>query len=151
MTNVVGTNKRHVMSCSTLARDPVVNTKGEDLGNVEDIMIHIDSGRVAYVVLSFGGILGIGDKLFAIPWEALTLDEDEKHFVLDIDKEQLEKAPGFDKDYWPDMADPQFGSRIYTFYGYEQPSWISTKGRMRSTLRHRRGAEREDCLQMGTC
>jgi surface antigen len=61
----------------------------------------------------------MGDKLFAIPWEALTLDEDNKQFILNTDKEILENAPGFDKDNWPDMADPGFGKGIYKHYGYE--------------------------------
>src|SRR3569623_2906303 len=63
-----------VMAADTLQGDKVVNPKGENLGKIEDIMIDVASGRVAYAVLSFGGILGIGDKLFAIPWHALTLD-----------------------------------------------------------------------------
>src|SRR5512135_3389874 len=91
----IGTgNIRHVISASSLTGDSVVNAQGEDLGTIEDIMIHIDSGRVAYAVLSFGGFLGMGDKLFAIPWEALTLDEDNKQFILNIPKEKLENAPG---------------------------------------------------------
>jgi sporulation protein YlmC with PRC-barrel domain len=120
---VMGTrNVRHVMSASSLTGDSVVNAKGEDLGKVEDIMIHVDSGRAAYVVLSFGGFLGLGDKLFAIPWEALKLDEDNHRFILIVDKEKLEKAPAFDKDHWPDMADPTWGSEIYGYYGYQR-SW----------------------------
>ncbi len=122
MNKVRGTNVRHVMSASTLIGDKVVNANGEDLGKIEEIMIHIDSGKVAYAVLSFGGFLGIGDKLFAIPWEALSLDEDEKEFILNVEKEKLENAPGFDKDNWPDMADRKWGSEIYSYYGYK-PSW----------------------------
>ncbi len=124
MEKVKGTrNVRHVMSASTLIGDSVVNAHGEDLGKVEEIMVHIDSGKVAYAVLSFGGFLGIGDKLFAIPWEALTLDEDNHRFILNVDKERLEQAPGFDKDHWPDMADPKWGTEIYRYYGYKQPAW----------------------------
>ncbi len=120
MAQVKGTEKiRHVMSASTLIGDPVVNARGDDLGKLEEIMIHVDSGMVAYGVLSFGGFLGMGDKLFAIPWEALTLDEDNKRFILEISKEKLEQAPGFDKDHWPDFADPNWGKQIYTYYGYE--------------------------------
>jgi sporulation protein YlmC with PRC-barrel domain len=120
---VTGTrNVRHVMSASTLSGDPVVNSKGEDLGKVEEIMIHVDSGRVAYAVLSFGGFLGMGNKLFAIPWEALKLDEDKHRFILDVDKEKLEHAPGFDKEHWPDMADPKWRTEIFQYYGYE-PGW----------------------------
>ncbi len=122
MNKVKGKNVRHVMSVSTLVGDNVVNANGEDLGKIEEIMIHIDSGKVAYAVLSFGGFLGMGDKLFAIPWETLTLDEDEKEFILNVEKEKLENAPGFDKDNWPDMADRKWGSEIYSYYGYK-PSW----------------------------
>ncbi len=140
---------RQVMSASSLIGDSVVNSKGEDLGTIEEIMIHIESGRVAYAVLSFGGFLGLGDKLFAIPWEALALDEDNKQFILDVDKEKLEKAPGFNKDRWPDMADPMFGSAIYGYYGYE-PFWESTGGRDVSTTSAEKEHERE-CLKEGTC
>jgi len=87
------------------------------LGSVKEIMIDITSGRIAYAVLSFGKLLGIDNKLFAIPWEVLTVDEDRKCFVLDADKASLEKAPGFDKDHWPDMADWRWGKQIYSYYG----------------------------------
>ncbi len=121
---VTGTrNVRHVMSASTLNGDSVVNSKGEDLGKIEEIMIHVPSGKIAYAVLSFGGFLGLGDKLFAIPWEALKLDEDNHRFVLDVDKEKMERAPGFDKDRWPDMADPTWRSEIFRYYGYREPTW----------------------------
>jgi sporulation protein YlmC with PRC-barrel domain len=119
---VEGTSVRKVFSASTLIGDPVVNPKGEDLGKIEEIMIHVESGRVAYAVLSFGGFLGLGDKLFAIPWEALKLNEDKKQFILNVDKERLKSAPGFDKDHWPDMADPSWGTEIYGYYGYK-PFW----------------------------
>jgi sporulation protein YlmC with PRC-barrel domain len=113
---------RRVLSASTLAGDRVRNSAGEDLGKVHEIMIDIPSGAVAYAVLSFGGFLGMGDKLFALPWRALTVDEDEKCFVLDIDKSKLESAPGFDKDHWPDMADHAWGTRIFKYYG-TRPYW----------------------------
>jgi sporulation protein YlmC with PRC-barrel domain len=111
-----------IMAADTLQGDSVVNPKGEDLGKIEDIMIDVRSGRVAYAVLSFGGIMGIGDKLFAIPWEALTLDADRECFVLDIDEDQLRNAPGFDKDHWPSMADPSFASNVYSYYN-RRPYW----------------------------
>jgi sporulation protein YlmC with PRC-barrel domain len=113
---------RRVLSASTLAGDRVKNSAGEDLGKVHEIMIDIPSGAVAYAVLSFGGFLGMGDKLFALPWGALTLDEDEKCFILDIDKGKLENAPGFDKDNWPDMADHTWGTAIFRYYG-TKPYW----------------------------
>jgi surface antigen len=95
------------------------------LGKIDEIMIDIPSGRVAYAVLSFGGILKIGNKLFAIPWNALKVDEDEKSFVLEVDQRTLETAPGFDKDNWPDMADVTWGSQIFKHYGIA-PYWEET-------------------------
>jgi sporulation protein YlmC with PRC-barrel domain len=114
---------RRVLSASSLASHSVKNKLGEDLGSVKEIMIDVPSGRIAYAVLSFGGFLGMGNKLFAIPWEVLTVDEDRKCLVLDADKATLEKAPGFDKDHWPDMADSRWGTQVYTYYG-RKPYWI---------------------------
>lgn len=105
-----------VLSASTIAGDPVVNGRGEALGQIEELMIDLENGRVAYAVLSFGGFLGIGDKLFAIPFEALKLDAEKHRFVLDMPREKLEQAPGFDKSRWPDFADPRFGQRVYGYY-----------------------------------
>jgi sporulation protein YlmC with PRC-barrel domain len=103
---------RRVMSSTTLSGDSVRNPAGDNLGKIKDIMIDVPSGRVAYAVLSYGGFLDVGNKLFAVPWNALTLDEDEKQFILNMDKTQLENAPGFDKDNWPNMADANWGNEI---------------------------------------
>ncbi len=113
---------RRVLSASTLAGDSVRNPAGEDLGNLDQIMIDIPSGKVAYAVLSFGGVLGMGSKLFAVPWSALKVDEDQKCLILDADKKKLENAPGFDKDKWPNMADNSWGSEVSRFYGVA-PYW----------------------------
>ncbi|MEN6617339.1 MAG: PRC-barrel domain-containing protein [Syntrophorhabdus sp.] len=107
---------RGVLSCSTLTGDEVRNTAGENLGEIEDIMIDLDTGRIAYAVLSFGGILGMGDKLFAIPWEALQLSQEEHIFILNVSKEMLEKAPGFDKDNWPDTSDPSWNTNTRDYW-----------------------------------
>jgi sporulation protein YlmC with PRC-barrel domain len=111
-----------VLSASTITGDTVRNPQGEDLGRIEEIMLDMASGRISYAVLSFGGILGMGSKLFAIPWSALQLDADNKCFVLDISREKLENAPGFDKDNWPSMADNQWASQIHSYYG-SRPYW----------------------------
>ena len=111
-----------VLSASTLKGDKVVNHQGEDLGKIEELMIDLDRGRIAYAVLSFGGFLGMGDKLFAIPWQAFGVDTDGKRLVLKADKELLKKAPGFDKSNWPNMADPAWGATVYGYYGYK-PYW----------------------------
>jgi hypothetical protein len=101
----------------------VMNPAGENLGKLEDLMLDFDNGRVAYGVLSFGGFLGMGDKLFAIPFQALRRDSDRNAFVLDVDKEKLKKAPGFDKDNWPNTADRTWGTQVHSFYGYT-PYWL---------------------------
>lgn len=106
-----------VMGADTLIGNDVYNHKEEDLGDIKEIMIDMHSGTVAYAVLSFGGFLGLGDKLFAVPWNALVLDTKNKRFVLNVDKERLESAPGFDKDAWPDMANPTWQNEIHSFYG----------------------------------
>lgn len=119
---------RRVLAASTLTSDRVRNTAGEDLGQIEEIMLDMPTGKVAYAVLSFGGFLGMGSKLFAVPWEALTVNERDKEFILNADRQQLDNAPGFDKDNWPDMADPEWGSQIFSHYGYK-PYWDTDRDR----------------------
>jgi sporulation protein YlmC with PRC-barrel domain len=109
-------------SASSMMKDPVKNHDGDKLGGVKDIVIDHQNGRVAYVVLSYGGFLGMGDKLFAVPIEALEFSIEDKCFYLNVSEEQLEDAPGFDKDNWPSQPDPEFMEEVYTHYGY-QPYW----------------------------
>jgi sporulation protein YlmC with PRC-barrel domain len=106
-----------VMDANTLVGNDVYNQKDEDLGEIKEIMLDMGTGRVGYAVLSFGGFLNMGGKLFAVPWEALTLDTANKRFVLNVEKSRLENAPGFDKDDWPDMADPAWAKGIHAYYG----------------------------------
>jgi sporulation protein YlmC with PRC-barrel domain len=99
----------------------VKNPQGESLGEIEDLAIDRGSGRIAYAVLSFGGVLGLNERLFAVPWSVLKNQRGE-HFVLDLDKETLKNAPGFDKKSWPDFADPAFASDIERHYR-SRPWW----------------------------
>jgi len=110
------------MAADTLEGDKVVNGEGDSLGKVEHIMLDVPSGRIAYAVLSFGGVLGMGGKLFALPWHALILDADSKCFVLDVSKERLKNAPGFDKDRWPSMADQSWAADLHKYYNVD-PYW----------------------------
>lgn len=114
--------QRRVVRAGKMAGDRVRNPAGENLGHIEEIMIDVATGGIAYAVLSFGGFLGLGNKLFAIPWEALTLDQRDHQFILNIDRRQLENAPGFDKEHWPDMADRAWGSQVFAYYGFK-PYW----------------------------
>ncbi len=106
-----------LMGADTLMGNDVYNKDGEDLGDIKELMIDMASGKVAYAVLSFGGLLGMGDKLFAVPWAALALDTVNKRFTLNVLKDALNAAPGFDKDHWPLMSDSTWASGVHKFYG----------------------------------
>jgi len=102
--------KTSLLKASKLIGYSVKNKQGEEVGQIEEIVINSQDGRIAYAVLSFGGFLGMGDKLFAIPWKSLTPIPEQQSFSLDIDKEKLAETPGFDETNWPDMAPPQLGA-----------------------------------------
>jgi len=106
-----------ILSSSTICGDEVVNSAGETLGEIKELMIDCESSRVSYAVLEFGGFLGMGTKLFAVPMQAIKLDTENKRFVLDVNKERLENAPGFDKENWPDFADTTFAGSVHDYYG----------------------------------
>jgi sporulation protein YlmC with PRC-barrel domain len=106
-----------LMGADTLLGEDVVNAANDKLGDIKEIMLDMSTGQVAYAVLAFGGFLGMGEKLFAVPWQALHLDTAAKRFVLNVDKDRLKGAPGFNKDSWPDMSDMGWANSIHTFYG----------------------------------
>ena len=106
-----------LMGADTLLGNDVYNLGNEKLGTIKEFMIEMSTGRITYAVLSYGGFLGLGDRLFAVPWQALKLDTVNHRFVLNIDKEALKDAPGFDKDHWPTMADSTWATDVYKFYG----------------------------------
>jgi len=124
------------LTASTIKGEKVINKDGEHLGKIEDLMIDFENRRVVYAILSFGGFLGIGDKHFAIPLEALSHRPNENAFTLDVSKDVLEKAEGFDKDYIPSSREEL--ASIYTHYGYK-PYWqtgvlgLSEKERLEET------------------
>lgn len=105
-----------IASSHKLVGRRVVNPRGEYLGRIEDVMLDAAEGRVAYVVLSFGGFLGIGNKLFAYPWSAFQIHETEPHVILDVTKETLEAGPGFRKEQWPGKDDRVWGAGIHSHY-----------------------------------
>lgn len=113
-----------VLASSTLSGEEVVNREGENLGGIKDLMIDVKSGQVTYAVLEFGGFMGMGSKLFAVPLSAMELDTENKRFILDQSKERLENAPGFDKDDWPDFADETWNESIHSYYGIQRPRHI---------------------------
>ena len=124
---VVSTRKAEemygVVSASKIIGEAVVNRQNENLGQIHELVIDAKEGRMAYAVLSFGGFLGMGKKLFAMPWKAFEFSNTENKLILNVDKKKLESAPGFDKDAkWPDFADRTWGNSIDNYYGYD-PYW----------------------------
>jgi PRC-barrel domain len=107
----------YLMGADTLLGNDVYNAQEEKLGTIKEIMIEMGTGRIGYAVLSFGGFLGMGDRLFAVPWTALILDTTAHRFILNVNKDTLKEAPGFDKDHWPSMVDPSWAVGVNTFYG----------------------------------
>lgn len=113
-----------VMAASTLESTKVYSADDEHVGEIKEIMLDVPHGRIAYAVLTTGGFLGIGDTLHAIPWSALLMDTDAKCFRIGLTAERIKAAPGFDKDQWPSMADPQWGATVHSYYERD-PYWVS--------------------------
>ena len=125
-----------IISAKKVQGSEVVSTAGVALGHVEDLMIDKVTGRIVYAVLTYGGLLGLGEKHFALPWEALDYSVERGAYVLDVDPELLERAPGFRRDQAPDMSDRRWGEQIHQYYGFE-PYWAD-----RSEERPERGGSR---------
>ena len=118
----------NVVKVSDVVDVDVKNNKGENLGTIKEIILDKTTGNIRYIVLSFGGFWGLGDKYFALPWNSISYDEDKESFVLNIEKEKLDKAPGFDKNQWPDISDRRWEESIYSYYGYK-PYWEDQNNR----------------------
>jgi sporulation protein YlmC with PRC-barrel domain len=111
--NHTGVNPNYptrLLTATSIIGDKVVSPEGENLGSIKDIMIDIQFGKIEYVVIELGGFLGIREKFFAIPFSHLKLDSKNEQFVLNHPKEIIEKAPGFDKDHWPETNTQMFES-----------------------------------------
>lgn len=105
-----------LMGADTLIGTDVYNLEDEHLGEIEEIVLNMRTGGVVYAVLTFGGFLGFREKLFAVPWKALLVDGRAQRLLLRVTREELKNAPGFARDNWPDMADPQWSREIDAFY-----------------------------------
>lgn len=105
-----------ILSASSIIGDKVKNPAGEDLGKIEELMIDTKDGDVNYAVVSFGGFLGMGDKFFAVPLDAMEINTSDECMVLNVSKEKLKDAPGFDKDNWPSTADTSWYGHVRSFY-----------------------------------
>ncbi|MCP9235970.1 PRC-barrel domain-containing protein [Lewinella sp. JB7] len=116
-----------ILSSTSITGTNVTNQKGESLGEIKDLMIDTENGTVNYAVLSFGGFLGMGDKYFAIPFEAFDVNTTTEKFVLNVSKERLENAPGFDKDNWPKTSDSKYWDSLHSHYGVERRSFVNRR------------------------
>ena len=110
------------VKASSIIGSKVVNPKAESLGDIKEIVIDPSTGRVAYVVVSFGGFLSMGEKLFAIPFSSFEYNLVNNEYVLHVPKERLETAPGFDPEHWPSMSDEKWNRDVYKYYG-RSPYW----------------------------
>ena len=108
---------------SNIVGTRVVSRTNEDLGKVEEVVIDVFNGRIAYLVLSFGGFLGLGEKLYAVPWKALHYDNETQVYVLNLTKDQIERAPGFEKETWPEFTDERWNRTVHDYYELP-PFWM---------------------------
>ncbi|MDN3920669.1 PRC-barrel domain-containing protein [Roseateles violae] len=111
-----------LLTASMLKGNKVVNLQDETLGSIEEIMLDVQRGRVAYAVMVSGGFLGIGERFFAVPWAVLTLDPDRQCFVMDAGSDYFDNAPGFDKNHWPSQAQREWHEEIHRHYRI-RPYW----------------------------
>ncbi|MGL4512252.1 MAG: PRC-barrel domain-containing protein [Lacipirellulaceae bacterium] len=113
------THSDTIVRASTIIGCTVYNGQNESIGSVDDVVVDTKSGVIRYAAVSMGGFLGMGDKLFAVPWKSLRCERrDGEHVcVLPVNKEQLNGAEGFDQDNWPNMADRDWQSKNDRLYG----------------------------------
>lgn len=116
-----GASWERVHRASKIIGTDVINRQGEKIGDIEDIVLD-GKGTIAYAVVSTGGFLGIGDRLHAVPWQSLQTQTGRSAFILDIDKERLKNAPGFDKKNWPNLSDDKWSSENSRHFPREHPT-----------------------------
>ena len=115
-TAVEARDKTGVLKASDVIGMKVEGIDEKSLGTIKDLVLDPLEGDIQYAVLDFGGFLGFKDKYFIVPWEAITFNSTGKKIILDVSKRDLKKAPGFDKNHWPDFSDQQQQVLIYEFY-----------------------------------
>jgi len=109
------------LTATSIIGDRIENPQGEDLGKIDNVMINVHTGVIEYAVVEFGSFLGVGGKLFAIPFQELKLDGTRKKFIMNRDKEYLKEAPGFDKDHWPATNEHTYFDNVNLYYGNYLP------------------------------
>lgn len=120
-----GKTKGNNLRASQVIGMNIYNQNEKSVGEIQDIVMDADSGKVRYAAVTYGGFLGLGDKMFAVPWEAFRCqadkDDPEDHYLmLNVTEKQLDGAKGFDQDNWPDFADRDFTNQIDKRYGVQR-------------------------------
>jgi sporulation protein YlmC with PRC-barrel domain len=105
----------NLIAASKVEGTPVMNTAGEKLGSIENVMIDELTGKVAYAVMSFGGFLGIGDRHYPLPWNVLKYDTNLDGYVVNLDKQMIEGAPTYGTDEEVDWADREWARRVHDY------------------------------------
>lgn len=109
------------LTATSIIGDNIENPQGEDLGKIDNLMINLSTGEIEYAVVEFGSFLGVGGKLFAVPFQELRLDPERRIFILNRDKEYLKESPGFDKSHWPETNDHSYFDNVRMYYGSYLP------------------------------
>jgi sporulation protein YlmC with PRC-barrel domain len=106
------------LTASSIIGDNVENAEGEDLGKIDNLMVNISTGHIEYVVLEYGSFLGLGGKLFAIPFSELKINPEKHGFILNKSEDYLKNSPGFDKNHWPDTNDHSYYEDVNSYWDY---------------------------------
>jgi hypothetical protein len=138
--NTSSTQFGHMEKASKLIGMAVKNNQDEKLGKVDNLIVDLENGRIAHVIISSGGFLGIGDELSVAPPTAFHYDTAQRVLHLDTTKEALMKAPHFKTSEWPNLDDPAYSSQVYSSYRVEP--YFSAKADADNTARNVR--DRQD-------
>jgi len=124
---------QNVHKTSDLMSRNVKSVSDEDMGKVDNVMLNLPSGRVAFLVLSPASSLALGNNLYALPPNAFSINKDGKSLTSDISKEKLAAAPHFEKNNWTQVSDPAWAAQVYQYYGKE--AYFQSTGKLQPTGR----------------
>jgi hypothetical protein len=112
---------------SRLIGDPVRNSAGDLLGRINELIVEPSTGQIDFAILTLDNLAGTGERFAAVPWHALGLMTGRDYVLLDMDKNVLSRAPWFAERDWPNFADSEWRSRVYTYYGVASPAVTSNR------------------------
>ena len=125
MNSKLSPDEHRVLRASDIRGKTLMGSDGREVGNVNDFIVDANSGRIAFVAVTFGGVMGIGSDKVAVPWTSFDVNKDGRLFVTDIDKETIKAAPRLKESNWGELKDPAFGGRVYKHFG-KNGDWLET-------------------------